>query len=148
MLHTISWNNALPKYNITYQQCQCLALTESVIGWNHISTHETCHMIHNYSENDVGLIDSTYVNYAFQKFLSKPSVLTTELTIVGKLNLTSSALLIRKFLLDQQRSQTDEFVYKKRKKNLTTEVYKYVPLLLFVLGFHEKITHANRRSPT
>jgi hypothetical protein len=58
--------------NITCNQCKCIALESSAVGWNYITNNYTCQLIKNYSTIDIGLTRQNNTIFLFQKIPPDP----------------------------------------------------------------------------
>jgi len=75
-------------FYVTCTQCTCAALIASAVGWNCVTSNNTCQLITNYSLNDGYFIRATNGSFFFQQFpphlLLAASDTTAQTTSMGK----------------------------------------------------------------
>ena len=61
--------------NMSCQECTCIALNNSAVGWNCMRNNRTCQLIKNYTSTDTGLMPINNITFSFRQTPSK--LLTT-----------------------------------------------------------------------
>lgn len=73
-------------FNMSCQECTCIALNNSAVGWNCMRNNRTCQLIKNYTSADVGFIPINNSTFSFQQIPSRLSTTinpTTSVTTMG-----------------------------------------------------------------
>ena len=79
--------------NLTCRQCTCAALISDGVGWNCVTSNNTCQVIKNYSSNNEFLVRTNNGNFFFQQLPPQLllSVSDTIITSTSKTSTTSTS---------------------------------------------------------
>ncbi|UJR17443.1 hypothetical protein I4U23_004338 [Adineta vaga] len=66
--------------NLNCEECTCVALSNSAVGWNCMTINDTCQLINNYSTTDHGLMILVNAKFFSLELSSQSSAITTTTT--------------------------------------------------------------------